>query len=329
MKKKKILILDRFASESAMWLERQSHFDVIHSAHPTALPMDHLLSCHALLIRSRTLITEELLKKARQLQVIISATSGFDHIDLDACSKWGITVMHTPTANIESAAQLTWSLVLALASRHRESRPLIESGDWKRDQVVGLELAGHSYGIVGLGRIGSRVARLAQAFGMQVIAFDPYVPDSEFLRLGVQRCRFEDLFRNAPIVSFHVPKTAETEGMLQPHHLAELPRPVDLVNTSRGAIISESDLLSALKSGALRGAGLDVYPQEPLPPTSELIQHPHVILTPHIGANTEEAFHKASQLAAQKVVSFFLDGSTSETLPPRVPWYGATPLKAD
>ncbi|HRO66917.1 MAG TPA: NAD(P)-dependent oxidoreductase [Pseudobdellovibrionaceae bacterium] len=329
MKKKKVLITDRFATESAMWLDRQPHLEIVRADSPSILPLEHLVSCQAMLIRSRTPIDEKLLKKARQLQVIITATSGFDHIDLDACTKWGITVMHTPSANIESASQLTWALVLAVANRLRESRSLMESGEWLRDKVIGLELSGRTYGIVGLGRIGSRVAKLAQAFGMNVMAYDPYLADSTFDAVNVQRQGFEELLKNSDVVSFHVPKTAETERMLTRQQLSRLSRPLILVNTSRGSVIEENDLIEALQKGWLRGAGLDVFAQEPLETSSELLKLPQVVATPHVGANTEEAFFKASQLAAQKMVSFFLDGSTSDTLPPRVPWYGATPLKAD
>lgn len=327
--KKKVLITDRFAADSLLWLQRQGNLDVVRVDQPSHPPQNELVAAHALLIRSRTPITAELLRKARRLQVIITATSGFDHIDLDACAEWGITVMHTPSANIESAAQLTWALVLAAASRVQESRALIESGTWSRDQVIGCELAGRTYGVVGLGRIGSRVARHAQAFGMNVIGFDPYIEETTFDRRHVQRVSYEEIFRQSDVVSFHVPKTLETEGMLQLEHLRLSTRGIVLINTSRGSIISEADLVAALDAGIVKSAGLDVFQKEPLAPTSELLKRKQAILTPHIGANTEEAFHKASQAAAEKLVSFFLDGSTADTLPPRVPWYGATPLKAD
>lgn len=322
--KKKVLICDRFAADSLMWLQRQPHLIVELAEHPASLPMDHLVSAHALLIRSRTLIDEKLLKKARQLQVIVSATSGFDHIDLQACTKWGITVMHTPGSNIESAAQLTWALVLACATRIREARLQIENGEWARERLVGLELSGRAHGIVGLGRIGSRVARHAQAFGMSVLAYDPYVDDSVFEKLGVQKMSYDDLLKTADMVSFHVPKTQETDGMLTRTTLDRLSRPLILINTSRGSVISEEDLLHGLRKGQIRAAGLDVFESEPLPANSSLLTFPQVVLTPHIGANTEDAFFKASQAAAEKMVAFFMDGSTSDTLPPRVPWYGAT-----
>lgn len=329
LSKKKVLLTDRFALDSLLWLQRQPSLDVHRCDHPAALPQDQLVSAHALLIRSRTRIDEALLKKARQLQVIITCTSGFDHIDLEACTKWGITVMHTPSANIESAAQLTWALTLACATRLQDARTHIETGDWARDRVIGLELSGRSHGIIGLGRIGTRVARHAQAFGMSVVAHDPYVDDSVFDKLGVQRLSLEELLHAADTVSAHVPKTLETDGLLNRSLLEKLQRPVIFVNTSRGSVISEKDLVEALDKGWIRAAGLDVFETEPLPPSSPLLKFRQVVTTPHIGANTEEAFFKASQVAAEKLVAFFLNGSTSDTLPPRVPWYGATPSRLD
>lgn len=322
--KKKVLITDRFAQDSLLWLERQPGLEIHRADHPSVLPTEALVGANALLIRSRTPIDGKLLKKARKLQVIITATSGFDHIDLNACREWGVTVMHTPTANIESAAQLTWALVLACASRVTEARPQIELGDWQRERLIGMELSGRTYGIVGLGRIGSRVARHAHAFGMNVVACDPYADDSAFERAQAQKLGYEELLRAADVVSFHVPKTQETEGMLGREQLEKLPRGLILVNTSRGSVVREADLVTALEKGWVKAAGLDVFEKEPLDPTSTLIAFPQVVLTPHIGANTEDAFYKASQVAAEKLAAFFRDGSTSDTLPPRVPWYGAT-----
>lgn len=328
LSRKKVVITDRFAMDSLLWLQQQPQLEILRTENPQVIPADQLVGAHGLLIRSRTLIDEKLLKKARQLQVIITATSGFDHIDLEACQKWGITVMHTPNANVESAAQLTWALALGCAVRMGECHDLIESENWRRENVVGLELSGHNYGIVGLGRIGRRVARHAQAFGMNVFAADPYVDDEQVEKLGVQKLSFEDLLKTAEIVSFHVPKTLETENMLNRDHFSALARPLIVVNTSRGSVINEADLIEALKLGQVRSVGLDVFAEEPLRKESPLRQMAQVLLTPHIGANTDDAFSKASQLAAEKLVRFFQDGSTSDTLPPRVPWYGATPVRA-
>ncbi|MCX7978532.1 MAG: phosphoglycerate dehydrogenase [Bdellovibrionaceae bacterium] len=327
--KKLVLITDRFAQESFLYLQNQPNLDVKRADSPLHLAPEWLAQAHALVIRSRTAITEELLARARRLQLIITCTSGFDHIDLEATQKWGITVMHTPSANVESASQLTWGLVISCCSRLLEAHRMVKAGEWSREQVVGLELSGRTYGIVGLGRIGTRVAEIAKVFGMRVIAFDPYQEDSVFERLDVARVSFEELLKTADVISFHVPKTLETEHMLHRGHFEYIHRGVVLVNTSRGSVIMEADLVEALERGWVRAAGLDVFEKEPLPRTSRLLQLTNVILTPHIGANTDEAFFKASNLAAQKLVKFFIDGSTSDTLPPRVPWYGATPFRSD
>ena len=327
--KKKVLITDRFAQDSFLFLQQQSHFEVVRADSPQHLPLEHLVTANALIIRSRTIINEELLKKARQLQVIITCTSGFDHIDLDATQKWGVTVMHTPTANIESASQLTWGLVLSCVNNLHQAHKMVKAGEWRRDEITGIELTGRTYGVVGLGRIGTRVAEIAQAFGMNVVAYDPYAEDNNFERLKIPRLSYEEVLKTADIASFHVPKTLETEHMLNRSHFEYIHRGLVLINTSRGSVINENDLCEAIEKGWLRSVGLDVFEKEPLNRNSKLLTYPNVVLTPHIGANTEDAFFKASQVAANKLTGFFIDGSTSDTLPPRVPWYGAAPFKAE
>lgn len=326
---KKILITDRFAQDSFLYLQQSQGFEVVRSDHPQHLPLEHLVSANALIIRSRTKIDETLLQKARQLQLIVTCTSGFDHIDLNATEKWGVTVMHTPTANIESAAQLTWGLVLNCVNNIHQAHDMVNSGEWKRDLITGIELSGRNYGIIGLGRIGSRVAEMAQAFGMNVVAYDPYQDDEVFKRLKIRRLSFEEVLKNADVLSFHVPKTLETENMLNRVQFEYIHRGIVLINTSRGSVINENDLVEALENGWLRSVGLDVFDKEPLSKNSALLKFPNVVLTPHIGANTEDAFFKASQIAANKLMAFFVDGSTSDTLPPRAPWYGATPFKGE
>lgn len=330
MEKKKILITDRFAQDSYLYLSQNPQFDVVRSDSYTHFSPDHLASANALLIRSRTKIDEALLNKARNLQVIITATSGFDHIDLEATQKWGVTVMHTPHANIESAAQLTFGLVLNCTSQIHAGHRMVKAGDeWRRELIPAMELSGRTYGLIGLGRIGSRVAELAQAFGMNVVAYDPYQEDEVFEKYKIPRLSYEEVLKTADVLSFHVPKTLETEYMLNRSHFEYIHRGVVLINTSRGSVIKENDLIEAIENGWIKSVGLDVFEKEPLPRSSKLLNFPNVILTPHIGANAEEAFFKASQMAATKLVSFFTDGSTSDTLPPRVAWYGATPFKGE
>ena len=187
---KRVLVTDRMANEAFLTLQGQSFLDVKKSAKtvPTAEELDGV---HALLIRSGTPITEELLGFAKNLQVIITSTSGFDHIDFAACEKWGVTVMNTPWANVSTTAQLTWALVLASVHKLVPAHAQVKAGEWNRHLLNSMELAGKTYGIVGLGRIGSRVAEIAQSFDMDVIAYDPYCEDKNFKSLGVERAAYE------------------------------------------------------------------------------------------------------------------------------------------
>lgn len=329
MATKKIIVTDRFSSESLLLLERQPEVEVIKLDPQNLLTSEHLASADGLLIRSRTQIDISVLEKAKNLQLIITATSGFDHIDLEATQKWGITVMHTPNANRESAAQLTMALLLNCAQKISEAGRSVKAGHWRQESLLGFEINQRTWGLVGLGRIGSRVCELAQAFRMNVIAYDPYLSDEEFDRLKAKRVSFEELLKLADVISFHVPKTPETTKMLTKSQFEYINRDAILINTSRGTVIDEESLIWALEKKLIKGLALDVYEKEPLSRNSKLLQFPEVLLTPHIGAFTEDAFYKASHEAILKLIQFFIDGSTKDTLPPQVPWYGASHFKFD
>ena len=324
LSRKNILITDRFAQEALLTLEQQSFLQVSRSANYD-LEFENLENTHALIIRSRTKITDKILSRAKKLQLIITATSGFDHIDLEAAKKWGITVMYTPEANKHSAAQLTWSLILACSNKILEAHRSTKSGEWNRDLLVGLELEKKTIGIVGLGRIGKRVSEIAHSFDMDVIAYDPYIEEKDFTQAGAERVAFEELLKRSDILTFHVPATAETKRMLHRSHYEYINRGIIIINTSRGNVLDENDLCDTLEKGWIGAVGLDVYEKEPLSRNSKLLQMNNCILTPHIGANTTEAFQKASEQAALKTIQFFIDGSTSDTLPPKSGWYGAQP----
>lgn len=329
MSRKKVLIADRFAQDSFLYLQREPNIELVRSDSATILPQDHLITAHALIIGRKTLITEELLKKARQLQVIITCTSGFDHIDLEATQKWGITVMHTPMASVESTAQLTLMLMLGCAHKLNEAKKMALTQDWNRDLIIGNEVSGRTLGIIGLGRIGQRVSQLARAFQMELIAFDPYQDDDVFARYQVERKSYEEVLKLSDYITFHVPKTLETDYMLNKSHFEYIHRGCILINTSRGSVIKEQDLIEAIENKYISAVGLDVFEKEPLNTSSRLHKFDNIIVTPHIGANTEAAFYKASRIAAEKLVRFFTDSTTSDVLPPKVPWYGATPFKSE
>lgn len=320
--KKTILITDRFAQESLMTLESQPFLKIQKTKTPSLKDVD-LTGVHGLLIRGQTQVTEEILKKAKDLQVIISCTSGFDHINLNACQKWGISIMHTPQANVHCAAQTTFALVLTCAQQILQANKATKSGEWRAGLAPGFELHRKTFGVVGLGRIGTKVAELAQAFGMNVLSYDPYIEEDQFREVGAERVAYEEILKRSDILSFHVPATKETENMLNRSHFEYINRGIIIINTSRGSVISEPDLCEALENGWVSSCGLDVFAKEPLPRNSKLLTFSQAVLTPHIGALTHDAFVKSSEQGAMKLIRFFVDGTTSDTLPPKAAWYGA------
>lgn len=317
-----VLVTDRFEIEALALLQGDSALKVSKSVAPQPTA-EELAQVQGLAIRSRTRVDRDLLALAPKLEVVVTATSGFDHIDLDACEERRIKVMFTPEANVASAAELTWGLVLACARKLNDSHRAVKSGEWRRETLMGRQLEGKTYGIVGLGRIGSRVARIAQAFGMRVIAFDPYKDDGHFEALGAQRFGLEELFMLSDVVSLHVPASDETKGMIHRYLLDAANRSLILVNTSRGSVVSEQDLVEGLTLGWIAAAGLDVFEREPLPRHSQLLNLPNVIMSPHIGATTGEAFARASWDAAEKVRNFAISRQVSDPLPPADPWWMA------
>ena len=320
MEKKKILITDRFSQDALLLLQQQPFFE-IEKREIFHLKPEDLQGVHGIITRSRTFFTRDVLKAAKSLQVLVTSTSGFDHIDLRATEDFGIAAMHTPNANVESASQLTFGLVLACAQKIAGAHRMIKAGEWQRQSLMGLELNGKTYGLIGLGRIGRRVAQLARAFGMEVIAYDPYVEDAAYAQASATRVSLEELLKKADVISLHVPRTKETERLLNRSNFEYINPSAIIVNTSRGTALDEEDLVQALAQGKIAACGLDVFEKEPLPRQSKLLNFPEVLLTPHIGANTVEAFQKASDQAAEKIIRFFVDGSTSDTLPPKAAWF--------
>lgn len=311
---KKILICDRFSTEAFAYLKKSPNFEVILIKSEEHFN-EEVKTAHGLVIRSKQKITPAVLDQAKNLQVIVTCTSGYDHIDLVETKKRGLSVMYTPEANQISAAELTWGLVLACSRQIVASHQAIKSGKWAREPFVGYELSGKTYGIVGLGRIGSRVSKMANAFGMTVLAFDPYQDDDIFEKANAQRVSYEELLKQCDIISFHVPATKETKYMFNRTHYDFVSPELILVNTSRGSVIQEEDLANALIEKKIRAAGLDVFEKEPLPTNSKLMKCTNVVLTSHLGAFTEEAFSKASMQGALQIENYFKSNTTVNSLP--------------
>ncbi|MGE0763505.1 MAG: NAD(P)-dependent oxidoreductase [Bdellovibrionales bacterium] len=316
----KLLICDAYEGQAIARLKAELDCTIAKSADlkPSALELGEV---EGLLIRSRTKVDRHLLDLAPNLKFVVTATSGFDHIDFKTCIQKGVTVSFTPEANAASAAELTVALMLNLMRRLNEGMRSVSQHKWREDQLRGETLQGKTLGLVGLGRIGQRVARAANALGMKIIAHDPYQNENVFKALGVTRQAFTELLLLSDVVSFHVPMTKETKYMLN-HQTFRLINPEAVViNVSRGPVIHESELILALDEGLIRGVALDVYEKEPLPKESRLRGRKNVIMTPHVGAFTTEAIEQASMQAVERTLDFFKTGKSRDSLPIQAGWF--------
>ena len=261
----------------------------------------------ALVVRSRTIVDADLLRAGRRLKVVGRAGIGVDNIDVGAATELGVLVINAPTANLLSATEHTFALVLALARNIPAAHASVRRGEWRRKDFVGVELQDKVMGIIGFGQIGQRVAARARAFEMEVVAYDPYLDPLVARRLDVELLDLSEVLSRADVVTLHVPLTEQTRGLIGAQQLALLKPDALLVNCSRGGVIDERALLQALEEGSLGGAALDVFAEEP-PKNLDLASHPKVIVTPHIGAQTREAQERISTETARMVLAA-LNGS--------------------
>jgi D-3-phosphoglycerate dehydrogenase / 2-oxoglutarate reductase len=254
----------------------------------------------AILIRSATKVDAEALAAAKRLKVVARAGVGLDNVDVRAATQSGVMVVNAPTSNIVSAAELAVALMLAAARHVAPASASLKNAEWKRSRYTGIELYDKTLGIVGLGRIGVLVAQRLLAFGMKVIAYDPYVQAGRAAQLGVRLVTLEELLEEADFMSVHLPKTAETLGLIGEEELAKVKPGLVLVNAARGGIVDEHALYVALKEGRLAAAGIDVFASEPCT-DSPLFELENVVATPHLGASTDEAQEKAGIAVARSV----------------------------
>ena len=259
-----------------------------------------LAEADAVIIRSATTIDAEALEHAPKLRVVARAGIGLDNVDVDAATRAGVMVVNAPTSNIVSAAEHAIALLLALARNVPQAMASLRSGEWKRSAFTGVELAGKTAGVLGLGKIGVLVAQRLAAFGMTVIAYDPYVAAARAAQLGVRLVGLEELLAESDVISVHLPKNAETVGIIADRQLHTVKPGVLIVNAARGGIVDETALASALADRRVAGAALDVYATEPCT-DSPLFAMPNVVVTPHLGASTHEAQEKAGTQVARSV----------------------------
>ncbi|MCD6157703.1 MAG: hydroxyacid dehydrogenase [Euryarchaeota archaeon] len=295
----KVLINDEISERGIKILENAGFSVVVH--HYDADELKHIIKdFDALIVRSATKVTREIIEEGAKgrLKVIGRAGVGVDNIDVAAATENKILVVNAPTAATRSVAELTLAFAFALARDLIEANNELKEGKWTKKKHKGFVLQGKTWGLVGYGRIGREVGKLARALGMNVVAYDPYIKEADVKLLD----RLEDLLKIADIVSIHVPLTPETKGLIGENELRAMKKGAILINTARGGIVDEEALAKVINEGHLRGAGVDVFEEEPPRPDNPLLKSEKVYVTPHIGANTVEAQDIAGEIIAEQVV---------------------------
>lgn len=297
----KILVADNVSQKAVEVLQSESSWNVVFLPGRKDLSLtEEIKDADALVVRSATKVTADLLAHAKQLRAIGRAGVGVDNVDLDAATRHGIVVMNTPGGSAHSVAEQAVGLMVSLARRIPQADASMKRGAWDKKKLTGTELHGKTLGLIGLGRIGSEVARLARAFEMNVIAYDPYVPLRLAQDQGVKLVTLDELLTESDFISLHTAATEETHHLIKAETLLKTKPGVRLINCARGELIKEADLLQAVESGHVAGAALDVFEKEP-PTDSRLVGHPHVIATPHIAGSTDEALENVGISIAEQV----------------------------
>jgi D-3-phosphoglycerate dehydrogenase / 2-oxoglutarate reductase len=294
----KVLIREPIAPAGVELLRERFEVDV----DPDGELAEKIADYDAIVVRSGTRLTADVLERAKRLKVIGRAGVGVDNVDLAAASRQGIVVANAPESTVVSAAEHTLGLLLALSRQIPQAHAALREGRWERSRFAGLELANKTLGLVGFGRIGQQVARRARGLEMRVLAFDPYVAPERFTDLGVQRAAtLDDLLAASDFLSLHVTLTSETRSLIGREQLAQMKDGVRIVNAARGELLDEDALLDALRSGKVAGAALDVFSEEPY--SGPLLELPNVVTTPHLAASTQEAQDRAGIIVAEQVAA--------------------------
>ncbi|HTS87343.1 MAG TPA: phosphoglycerate dehydrogenase [Gemmatimonadales bacterium] len=311
----RVLIADKIAREGLAPLAQDPRFELVERP---GLKGDDLAAAladvDAVLVRSATRITRESLARSTRLKVIGRAGVGVDTIDVDAATERGVAVMNAPAGNTVSAAELAFALLLSLVRRVPAADRSMKAGEWDRAKFSGIEVYRKTLGLVGAGRVGGEVARRAKAFGMRVLAYDPFLSPDVARDLGVELDTLETVLQQSDAISVHVPLTETTRGLLGDAQLALLKPTAVVVNAARGGVLDEAALARRLTEGKLAGAALDVYDEEPLPARHPLRALDNVILTPHLGASTEEAQFNVAVEIAEAVRAALAEGDLSRAV---------------
>lgn len=263
----------------------------------------------ALIVRSKTKVTADLIERARMLRVVGRAGTGVDNIDVAAATRRGIVVMNAAAGNTITTAEHTWAMLMALARQIPQAVASTKAGRWEKNRFLGVELRGKTLGIIGLGRIGSAVAERARAFGMTILAYDPYFTPEAAREMGIEMLTLDEIFPRADFITVHTPLTEDTRGIINSAAIEKMKPGVRLINCARGGLIDERALANALGSGRIAGAALDVFEQEPTSPDNPLLAFDQVIATPHLGASTTEAQVSVATMIAEQALDYLKHGT--------------------
>lgn len=306
----KVLISDKLSQKGIELFQNEEGIEVDVK---TGLSPQELISCigayDGLVVRSETKVTPEVLAAARNMKVIGRAGSGVDNINVAEASKKGIIVMNTPGGNTVTTAEHTISMILSLVRNIPQATISMKAGKWEKKTFMGMEIMDKTLGIIGMGKIGTEVAKRARGLFMNVIAYDPYIAEEAARKLQVELVDMETIFKRSDLITLHVPKSAETSHVINQETIQKMKDGVRIINCARGGLVDENALAEALKSGKVAGAALDVFEQEPPSPDNPLLALPRVICTPHLGASTEEAQDNVAIAIADQMIDFLKNGT--------------------
>ena len=284
----KVLVTDKVSDKGVVILQKDFPVDVRNDLTPEQL-LQVIPEYDALVVRSETKVTKAVLEKATNLKVIGRAGVGVDNIDVPAATEKGVIVLNAPDGNTIAATEHTFAMMLALARNIPQAYRTMKAGRWDRSKFTGVEVRGKTLGIIGLGRIGSGVAKRALAFEMEILAYDPFITEERAKELGVKLAEIDEIYANADFLTFHLPLTPDTRGLVNKEAFAKMKHGIRIVQCARGGIIDEEALVEAVKEGIVAGVALDVFGKEPVDPSNQLLTLDNVIFTPHLGASTKEA----------------------------------------
>lgn len=306
----KILVSDPLAEAGIEKLMAVPEFEVEVNTSLTPEELREVVKeCDALVIRSSTKVTRDIIEAGDRLKVIARAGIGLDNVDIDAATRKGIVVMNTPEGNVITTAEHTIALLLAVSRNIPQADASLKAGKWEKKKFRGKEVFNKVLGIIGVGRIGRVVADRAKGLKMQVIAYDPYISPDVVERLGIEAVSLDELLARSDYITVHTPLTQETRNLINKDAFRKMKKGVFIINCARGGIVNEEDLAEAIREGIVAGAAIDVFTVEPPPPDHPLLKLDKVVLTPHLGASTDEAQENVAIAVADQVIDYLLKGT--------------------